>query len=237
MIVHYLRNTRQVSKLGVHGLSLGGCVATHLARNCDLDFLFADRTFSTLGDATRYNFGQVAFYPFQILGPVDTDSAGDYISSHCYKVLAADPRDDMIDDLASLKSGIAIQLFTKQSAIPYIDPTLFEKKSFILNIEDLDRAVEVLKRIGNLIKGMIKAMQSQPNSEATPENAIKAIKKQKTYKCGNESLSDYEKIAELVVDIHNVLAHLDAGGKSLSIILSSKYIRLNFIAWLLVIDI
>ena len=47
-VVGFLRETLGVEKIGVHGESLGGCIATYLAWKCDLDFLFADRTFSSL---------------------------------------------------------------------------------------------------------------------------------------------------------------------------------------------
>lgn len=233
-----MRNVKQVHKLGVHGLSLGGGTATHLARACDLDFLFADRTFSTIGDITRYNFGQVAFYPFQIFGPVDTDSAGDYISVGCYKVLSADPRDDMIDDLASLKSGAAIQLFIKQSGIPYIDPGLFDKKSHLLSLDDFNNFLESLVRIGKLTTSMVKIMHEAISPDQIPSLVIKSLSAQKVYKItASENQIDYEKAAEIIVDIQEILANLDAGGKSLVTIYTCKHSRLCLLVWLLVLDI
>ena len=41
------------ARVGVHGESLGGTVACHLARKLDVDFLFADRTFSSLDSVVR----------------------------------------------------------------------------------------------------------------------------------------------------------------------------------------
>jgi hypothetical protein len=39
-----------VKYLGVHGESLGGMIAVHLAKAKKVDFLFADRTFSSLSE-------------------------------------------------------------------------------------------------------------------------------------------------------------------------------------------
>jgi esterase/lipase len=37
-------------KIGVHGLSMGGMIAVHLARKNLVEFLFVDRTFSDLSE-------------------------------------------------------------------------------------------------------------------------------------------------------------------------------------------
>ena len=83
-------------------------MATHLARVCNLDFLFADRTFSNLNDIALFNFGKIAYWVFRFLNSNNSDSVYDYLNANCYKVVSADPGDSMINDLASLKSGISM---------------------------------------------------------------------------------------------------------------------------------
>jgi len=39
-----------VKQLGVHGESLGGMIAVHVAKTKNTDFLLADRTFSSLSE-------------------------------------------------------------------------------------------------------------------------------------------------------------------------------------------
>lgn len=39
-----------IKKIGAHGYSLGGSVASHIALKKQLDFLIADRTFSSVSD-------------------------------------------------------------------------------------------------------------------------------------------------------------------------------------------
>ena len=41
----------------MHGESLGGCVASYIAKKCKVDFVFVDRTFSSLVDVAYWTFG------------------------------------------------------------------------------------------------------------------------------------------------------------------------------------
>ena len=65
IITEYLREVRNVHKLGVHGESLGGWIAIYIANNSEVDFLFADRTFSNLETVAKYSFGSVASLLFR----------------------------------------------------------------------------------------------------------------------------------------------------------------------------
>lgn len=47
-----MRSDFKIKKLGVHGYSLGGSVACHLAKFKKIEFLFADRTYSSLSRVT-----------------------------------------------------------------------------------------------------------------------------------------------------------------------------------------
>lgn len=40
----------------------------------------------------------------------DADSTKDYIFSNCYKVIAQDPNDEIINENASLKTGISLKI-------------------------------------------------------------------------------------------------------------------------------
>jgi surfactin synthase thioesterase subunit len=56
-VMEYVKSTYSYNKLGLHGESLGACVAIHIAQACGCDFLLADRTFSSLSDTILFNFG------------------------------------------------------------------------------------------------------------------------------------------------------------------------------------
>jgi len=51
----------------VHGYSLGGSIACHLASKKQLDFLFADRTFSSLSTVGAKSFGSKLRFLFNLL--------------------------------------------------------------------------------------------------------------------------------------------------------------------------
>lgn len=96
------------TKVGAHGRSIGGAVATHLARKGLVDFLFADRTFSALDEAAAQMIGEWTRYglPF-FTGWFNTDVTTDYIFTSCYKVLGVASNDEVIAEAASLKTGVA----------------------------------------------------------------------------------------------------------------------------------
>ena len=92
----------------MHGRSVGGVIATHLARRGYTDFLFADRTFSSLGRVTRYTIGKWAQKALPMFTfKSDINLVNDYIYTSCYKVMGNDVNDEVINDIASLKCGVA----------------------------------------------------------------------------------------------------------------------------------
>ena len=80
---------RTLTKIGAHGLSMGGLVASHLARKGLVDFLFADRTFYALDEVPVYSMGVWAKWGIKIFTRWDeAEGTRDFIFSNCYKVIA-----------------------------------------------------------------------------------------------------------------------------------------------------
>jgi hypothetical protein len=102
-------------KIGAHGRSIGGVVATHLGRKGLVDFLFADRTFQSLDKVAKFTMGTWAEWalPFFTMW-WNTDVTTDYIFTSCYKVMANDSNDEIISDNASLKTGVAQSIINNQ---------------------------------------------------------------------------------------------------------------------------
>jgi hypothetical protein len=97
--------------MGVHGLSMGGLFASHLARKGLVDFVFADRTFFNLEIVPIYSMGSWARWAIKLFAMwKDMDSTRDYIFANCYKVMASDPNDEVINDNASLKTGVSLKI-------------------------------------------------------------------------------------------------------------------------------
>jgi len=95
-----------MQKIGVHGQSLGGMLACHLAYKCNLDFLCADRTFYSLADIVHYSFSSFAGKFFRLVSNWSENNAAKYTRSKCYKIVTYDPKDDIINFMCSLQSGI-----------------------------------------------------------------------------------------------------------------------------------
>ena len=112
VLINYLKNVKNCKIIGIHGESLGGTIATHLAKVSNVNFLFADRTFASLSNAARYNFGKFAEILFRAVGPKDSNSVKDFFDVNCFKIISCDCNDMMINNLGSLKAGIAIQYFS-----------------------------------------------------------------------------------------------------------------------------
>lgn len=122
-IVDYLRAVCGVPALLVHGESIGGMVATHIAHHyCNepnpshsppiVRALVADRTFSNLAIEAQYLTGirssSTALWLATMWRARDTDSLGKFIAAACPKLIASDACDHMIPDQASLKAGVAM---------------------------------------------------------------------------------------------------------------------------------
>ena len=117
IIAEYLREVRNVTKLGVHGESLGGCIAWHIANNVDVTFLFADRTFASLDFVAKHSFGVIAGMLFKYITKWNHSSVDDYLAAKCYKVVANDYEDTIVTDMASIKAGIANKFLSKEDTL------------------------------------------------------------------------------------------------------------------------
>ena len=64
ILVDYMRDIMNIKKIGVHGASIGGMVANHIARKKGIDLLVADRTFSSLSNVAYYQVNRLLYSLF-----------------------------------------------------------------------------------------------------------------------------------------------------------------------------
>ena len=110
----YLRQQLGAKKIGVHGESLGGLVATHVAKAKNLDYLCASRTFSELSKVAELTYGKIAGALYRLITLWADDTSSDYLEANCYKIITFDPRDEVIHPLSSLKQGIISKMLEKR---------------------------------------------------------------------------------------------------------------------------
>jgi len=108
-VAEYVLQVRNISKLMVHGESMGGMVAAYIAARANVTVLFADRTFASI-ESIAGTYSDKAKTALKLLTQWSTDVASDYISAKCFKMLSSDPHDSIIPEMASLKNGVAHRL-------------------------------------------------------------------------------------------------------------------------------
>ncbi|CAI2379335.1 unnamed protein product [Moneuplotes crassus] len=149
-LVQYLVNIRGVTRLLVHGSSLGGAIACHLANNPNVEAVFADRTFSSLDSVIRDDFGPTLRFLYNLftVGQWKMKVSQKYLMSDKYKILSADPQDSLIPDLSSLKNGVArASLRYDLGKSSRAKPGSFFDVCTIINKEETDAIFGVLKEI------------------------------------------------------------------------------------------
>ena len=105
-VMKYVRDKLKPRFLILHGESLGGAVAVHMAQKCGCNALFVDRTFSTMTEMAKETAGYVYAWIFRLITCWELDVTTEYLQAHCYKVVANDPHDKTIPAEACLTMGI-----------------------------------------------------------------------------------------------------------------------------------
>eukprot|EP00929_Paragymnodinium_shiwhaense_P033873 TRINITY_DN18520_c0_g1_i5.p1 TRINITY_DN18520_c0_g1~~TRINITY_DN18520_c0_g1_i5.p1 ORF type:complete len:887 (-),score=208.89 TRINITY_DN18520_c0_g1_i5:44-2704(-) len=109
-VLQYLRS-KGVTKIGVHGRSIGGIPACHLARRHPdiVQFLVADRTMGGLASTAKHSYGHWAATGLKLSG-MHADNVTNFAEARCHKVMLCDPIDHMIPDLSSLRTCVAARV-------------------------------------------------------------------------------------------------------------------------------
>ena len=113
IVYNYLKNGRSSTyqKILIHGESIGGLVACHIAKSCSVDALICDRTFSSLDATAARLLGSWASIGLRNIVLWSTNVTADYLQCTCpFKLLLQDPNDEVIHHQSSLKNGIASYL-------------------------------------------------------------------------------------------------------------------------------
>lgn len=101
-------------KIGVYGRSLGGIASCHLANKYpDLIYaLIVDRTFADLEDASIKKLPGCTTVKLYNIVSCQWKILNDYNFSRarCFKIVTVDPKDDVVDNFASLSVGAAHKL-------------------------------------------------------------------------------------------------------------------------------
>jgi hypothetical protein len=144
-----IKKMNKWEKFGVHGYSIGGVSATHLARNRNIDLLISDRNFSSIYRISEsFFFGKIIKYLCKFILIDRYNNELNYLftkNSDCCKIILCDPSDEVVANIGSVKSSISkyiIKNCIQKSKYENILDLIFnsnEKNKFInalLNIMD-----------------------------------------------------------------------------------------------------
>lgn len=146
-IVYYLRKNYKFNKIGVHGISIGAIPAAYLANKNLINFCYCDRAFQSLSSLLKsIKCGNILNCLRKLLFIKDFCNVDLYIKSNCFKVISADPSDNIINEMASLKSGIS-QFTLKSMSIKNKDNILLnilDEKEYFAFIKSLTYFVNII---------------------------------------------------------------------------------------------
>lgn len=107
-VVNHLKTSFGVRKFAVHGRSIGGFVACHIARKYEeVGLLIADRTFSSLIKTGTSRVGFLAAFGLPYAWYFASNVKNYMSRPDLYKVTICDPKDQVVCDAMSLRSKVA----------------------------------------------------------------------------------------------------------------------------------
>jgi len=188
------------NKIAVHGLSIGGIPACHLACKRNINLIIADRTFGSVDDVINtfpfgnkfiYFLAKILFFPF-------VNNTDNFIQSNCKKILMNDPEDKTIIDTFSLKTSIAKKIIQELFLVK--NPKLNIRNINSENILDYALEPEQSKEIFTAFKYTINFLKNKSINETG--NNQEMIFLEKTNVNSNNYFAD-EKVQKLTDNSNN----------------------------------
>lgn len=128
-----------------------------MARKCQVDFVFTDRTFASLVDVTKWGFGGrivSLFFRYLTLWSEECELNFAGININTYRLLGCDANDNIISDMASLKTGVARSiLFNRLSKLIPLNTSkrVLDIKNYLLAESDQKTLAEALESLNTMI--------------------------------------------------------------------------------------
>ena len=109
LVYKWVATRNPTGRVLVHGESMGGVAAAHMARHASIDLLVCDRTFYSISAVAERLLGSWAAYGVDYVCMWKTDVLNDYIECKCSKIILQDATDMIIKHPSSLRGGISIR--------------------------------------------------------------------------------------------------------------------------------
>lgn len=220
-VLMHFKKSKELDTIGIHGESIGGCIAIEVASACGCNFLLADRTFGSLSNLIYFRYGALAYYLFKLSKLSNFDPALTFLNLSCYKVISSDPCDKIIIDVASLKTKVAASMALKANIDlkKYYSSKKWRTSPYIISQADFT----FLENSINLIETTLKTLEKPEKPEIRTQ-----ILKTETYE-EDSTLLSMQKLAKL-------LKKIDAGGMTFNQLLKSKTLSFSLHLWIMILE-
>ena len=147
-IYEEIKKNYNYEKIGVHGVSLGGIPACHLAGNKkDVKLLVSDRNFGQIENiAKNCLLGNVLVFIYKLLFIPNSNNVENYLNGKGVKILLNDPSDEIVTEEGALKTMISEKLCNEFIKIKNLDNEIIE----LNNIENKDTLEDNNDNINNI---------------------------------------------------------------------------------------
>ena len=111
-IYEEIKKNNSYEKIGVHGISLGGIPACHLAGNVeDIKLLVSDRNFGQIEYIVKNCYlGKYLVFIYNILFMQNSNNVDNYLNGNGIKIILNDPNDEIVTEEGALKTMISDKL-------------------------------------------------------------------------------------------------------------------------------
>ena len=169
-VYDYMKANYNYNNIAVHGLSIGGIPSCFLAKNRQIKFLIADRTFGSVLDflnSFKY-LNKILYYLAIILRIPFIDNTKNFLEANCKKVILNDPEDTTVIDIISLKSSISKKIIYQIFNEKYMEFNIRNIKSE--NFLEYALEPESFKEIFNAFKYTINFVKNKYDNYYPDDN-------------------------------------------------------------------
>ena len=192
-IYDYITSNYQYNKIAVHGLSIGGVPACHLACNRNINLLIADRTFGSVKEVLdNFPLKMFLYYIAKIIFISFIDNTQKFMQSNCKKILMNDTEDRTVMDPICLKTSIAKKIVNQFFNIKHTDLNIRNIDSY--NILDYALEPDQSKEIFNAFKYTIDFLKKK--NKSGNDIVLEKLSKNGSFDEKCQKLNDYEENLE-----------------------------------------
>ena len=177
-IYEELKKNYNYQMIGIHGVSLGGIPACHLAGNIkEVKLLVSDRNFGKIENIAKNCFlGNVLVFIYKLLFIPSSNNVENYLNGNGVKILLNDPSDEIVTEEGALKTMISEKICNEFNKIKNFENDIIE----LNNIENKDTLEDTNDNI-NSIDNQIEIEDDEHNNLKDNINnndiSLKIIKK------------------------------------------------------------